>query len=227
MNDVTLIAFDYDGTLATDGTVAPETIGSLHALLASGRKLVLATGRQLQELLTIFPQAPLFGWVIAENGAVIYETATGESELVGNPPPAEFVRLLSEHGVAPVLTGQVIVSTNSRHASCVQSLINQMELEHRIILNKDAVMVLPKGVNKGSALQSVLRRLGATKDKVLCAGDGENDADLFYQSGVCVAVANAVPELKKMASWVTHSAAGMGIQELSESIVSSGCDSDV
>ena len=225
MDMVTLIAFDYDGTLATNGTVASQTTVSLRALFASGRKLILATGRQLHELLGIFPEVALFGWVIAENGAVIYETATRKSELVGHPPPSEFVRILANDGVKPLSTGKVVVATHSCHAARLRSLIHQMHLQHEVILNKDAAMVLPKGVNKGSALQSLLRRLGIDKEEVLCAGDGENDVDLFNASGLRVAVANAVPELKAQAHWVTRASEGLGVQELSETLVSSGYES--
>src|SRR5262249_7901048 len=65
-----LLVCDYDGTLATEGVVNQRTLEALQAVLASGRKLVLATGRQFPELIDIFPQASLFAWVIAENGAV-------------------------------------------------------------------------------------------------------------------------------------------------------------
>ncbi len=77
-------------------------------------------------------------------------------------------------------------------------------------------MVLPRGVNKGSGLQWVLNRLGVQEKEVISVGDGENDVDLFLASGFRVAVANAVPELKKMADWVTPAAAGCGVEQLSE-----------
>ena len=34
---------DYDGTLATEGKVFPETVAALERLLASGRRAVLVT----------------------------------------------------------------------------------------------------------------------------------------------------------------------------------------
>jgi hydroxymethylpyrimidine pyrophosphatase-like HAD family hydrolase len=37
------LACDYDGTLASDGTVAPSTLGALERLRASGRRLILVT----------------------------------------------------------------------------------------------------------------------------------------------------------------------------------------
>jgi HAD superfamily hydrolase (TIGR01484 family) len=210
-----ILAFDYDGTVATDGFVIPPTLEALEALLASGRKLILATGRQLTDLFKIFPQLTLFAWVIAENGAVVYETATGESEILGQPPPEEFLRALDERGIEPVSTGQAIVATTSNHAKALSALIRSMDLPHHVVLNKDSAMVLPDGVNKGSGLQWVLHRLDVSEQEVIGIGDGENDVDLFRASGVRVAVANAVPELKEMADWVTPEPAGIGVEQLS------------
>ena len=39
------LACDYDGTLASDGQVSIGTLAALQRLLASGRKLILVSGR--------------------------------------------------------------------------------------------------------------------------------------------------------------------------------------
>lgn len=44
------VAFDYDGTLATDGQVSGDVIDKLKELIASRRQLILVTGRQLENL---------------------------------------------------------------------------------------------------------------------------------------------------------------------------------
>jgi len=49
-----------------DGQVDDATVAALERLLASGRKLVLVTGRELPELLTIFPHADLFERIVAD-----------------------------------------------------------------------------------------------------------------------------------------------------------------
>ena len=49
------LATDFDGTLAHDGRVSAETVSSLKALRASGRKAVLVTGRELPDLRQAFP----------------------------------------------------------------------------------------------------------------------------------------------------------------------------
>jgi len=70
------LACDYDGTLASDGRVAEPTLEALRRLRASGRKLVLVTGRELEELISVFPDLDLFEWVVAANGALLYEPST-------------------------------------------------------------------------------------------------------------------------------------------------------
>src|ERR1700674_5050787 len=73
-----ILATDYDGTLALHGRVDEPTLAALERFLASGRKLVLVTGRELPELQTVFPHLDLFEWVVAENGALLYRPATRE-----------------------------------------------------------------------------------------------------------------------------------------------------
>src|ERR671917_2684298 len=51
---------DYDGTLATDGRVGANVIAALGRVRASGRKLVMVTGRELDDLLQAFPRLDLF-----------------------------------------------------------------------------------------------------------------------------------------------------------------------
>ena len=53
-----VLATDYDGTLAKDGHVDEPTLAALERLRDSGRRLILVTGRELDELLGIFPQMP-------------------------------------------------------------------------------------------------------------------------------------------------------------------------
>ena len=62
------LAAGFDGTLAREGRCDERCIEALRALAATGRKLILVTGRELRELLEIFPEARLFDYVVAEKG---------------------------------------------------------------------------------------------------------------------------------------------------------------
>src|SRR5260221_5365835 len=130
----------YDGTLAWDGRVDRATLAALERLLASGRKLLLVTGRELPELQKILPELNLFAWVVAENGAQLYRPETRESRVLASRPPEDFVRKLRERGVSPLAVGQVIVATWHPHETAVLETIRDMGLEMQVIFNKDAVM---------------------------------------------------------------------------------------
>ncbi len=63
--------------------------------------------------------------------------------------------------------------------------------------------ILPKDVDKGSALRRLAEQLGIARERVMAIGDAMNDAGMLGFAGIGVAPANAVPELKALADWVT------------------------
>jgi hydroxymethylpyrimidine pyrophosphatase-like HAD family hydrolase len=213
------LATDYDGTLATDGGVDEETVAALRRLLASGRWLVLVTGRQLDELLGIFPHVELFERVVAENGAVLYHPGTHQETLLGQRPPAMFVAALQRRGVERISVGRVIVATWGNYETTVRETIHELGLELEVILNKDAVMVLPRGVNKSTGLRAALSELGLSPVSVVGVGDAENDVDFLRLCGWSVAVANALPLVKERVDFVTRADHGTGVVELIDRLV--------
>src|SRR5215469_8726175 len=105
------LACDYDGTLAKDGAVSESTLDALKELQQSGRKLVLVTGRELDQLMSVFPRHEIFDWIVAENGALLYCPRTRESRLLCEGVPAAFPEALRERGVPRVSVGGAIVAT--------------------------------------------------------------------------------------------------------------------
>jgi len=105
------LATDFDGTLAHDGCVDPSTIDALKRLSASGRRLVLVTGRELDDLRGVFDATGLFDLLVVENGAVLHRPSTGETRVLGAAPPRSFVAELERRGVTPLSVGASIVAT--------------------------------------------------------------------------------------------------------------------
>ena len=208
------VAFDYDGTLAHHGTIAEATIESLKKCSASGRTLLMVTGRELPELQSVCPHLRLFERVVAENGALLYHPATDTIGSLGPPPSVEFVATLQRRGVEPLTTGNVIVSTVHPNETIVLQTIRDLGLELQVTFNKGAVMVLPSGINKATGLAAALKQLGRSEDDTLAVGDAENDHALLESVGFGVALANAVAMLKAHADWVTDGKNGEGVQEL-------------
>ncbi|MGE5333648.1 MAG: HAD-IIB family hydrolase, partial [Nitrososphaerota archaeon] len=213
------LATDYDGTLATDGVVSAEAVAALERVVASGRKLILVTGRQIEDLAQVFPRLDLFHRVVAENGALLYRPATREEKRLGESPPAEFVQALRARGVRPLSVGRSIVATWEPNETVVLDVIRALGLELQVIFNKGAVMVLPAGVNKGTGLHAALSALDLSPHNAVAVGDAENDHAFLNLCECAVAVANALPLLKERADFVTRGDHGAGLAELADQLV--------
>ena len=188
------LATDYDGTLAHHGTVEERSLRVLEQVKASGRKLLLVTGRHLPDLKRVFPRLDIFDYVVVENGALLYCPGTRESELLCERPPASFLERLRQRKV-PFETGQAIVSTWTPHQNEVLEAIRELALDLQVVFNKGAVMVLPSGVNKATGLHAALDALQLSFHNTVALGDAENDHAFLSAAECGVAVANAVPAL--------------------------------
>jgi hydroxymethylpyrimidine pyrophosphatase-like HAD family hydrolase len=188
-------------------------VAALEQVVASGRKVILVTGRMLRELLPLFPQATLCARIVAENGAVLYRPATRDQRLLTDAASAPLTDLLQRKGVAPLDVGDSIIATVRPHEVAVMEAIRDLGLEHHVIFNRESVMVLPPGVNKASGLAAALDELQLSPHEVVGIGDSENDHALFQASELSVAVASAVPTLRDAADWVTAKSNGAGTAE--------------
>src|SRR5947209_6225494 len=137
------LATDYDGTLAHDGVVAEKTVEALLTFRKSGRVLILVTGRELDDLETVFSRLDLFQRVVAENGALLYNPESRQKRALAKPPPKVFLDDLSRRGVTPISVGEVIAATWHPHENAVLDSIRDLGLELQVIFNKGAVMILP------------------------------------------------------------------------------------
>jgi hydroxymethylpyrimidine pyrophosphatase-like HAD family hydrolase len=221
------LAADYDGTLATDGRVGPSTLEALKRLTASGRKLLLVTGRVLPELLDVFPGMDLCERVVAENGALLYRPATKEIRVLGASPSPAFIEELQRRGVRHLSIGHGIVATRTPYETVVLDVIRDLGLELRIVFNKGAVMVLPAGINKASGLMAALEELELSPHNLVAVGDAENDHALLSLPDYAVAVANAVPMLKEAADCVTRGDHGAGVEELIDELLENDLEREV
>jgi HAD superfamily hydrolase (TIGR01484 family) len=213
------LACDYDGTLASNNRVAETTVAALERFRASGRKLILVTGRRLDELLSICPHVHLFDRVVAENGALLYRPATREEKPLGSPPPEKFLQALRDRGVEPLAVGRSIVATWQPHETVALEAIRDLGLDLWVAFNKGAVMVLPSGVNKATGLAAALKELELSPRNVAGIGDAENDHSFLKLCEFSAAVANAVPAVKEHVDYCTAESHGEGVVELIDELV--------
>lgn len=210
---------DFDGTIARDGVVSDDTVQALQRVAASGRRLVLVTGRELDDLRRVFPRLDVFDRVVAENGALLFTPATSEERVLCEPPSQALVHELERRHVEPLSVGRAIVATWEPHDATVLQALRELGLELNVVFNKGAVMVLPPGVNKASGLDAALQSLGLSRHNAVGVGDAENDHALLARCQVGVAVANALPALQEAADIVTRGSRDAGVRELIDELL--------
>lgn len=86
------------------------------------------------------------------------------------------------------------------------------------------VELLPPGASKGAALEWLAARLGVPLEAVMAVGDHHNDLELLRRAGLGVAVANAQPEVRARAGWVTAAPYGLGVAEALRLALDGGFD---
>jgi hydroxymethylpyrimidine pyrophosphatase-like HAD family hydrolase len=214
------LATDYDATLADHGAVRSSSVASLRRLAQSERRMILVTGRLLEELRDVFPEHEMFHRIVAENGGLLYNPSTRESRPLGEPPPAAFISALRQAGANPLAVGALIVATVRPYDAAVFKAIEELGIQLQVIYNRESVMVLPAGVNKGTGLRAALAELGLSPRDVVGVGDAENDHALLDVCGFGVAVGNAIPSLKERADLVTSEPDGKGVEQLIDKILS-------
>jgi hypothetical protein len=220
------LATDYDGTLAHDGRVSDEALGALQRARRAGFKMLLVTGRELSDLFNIFPHVDTFDRIVAENGAVVFNTSTKAVRVLANAPPPEFIERLERANV-PLSVGHSIVATVDAHLDAVLAAISDLGMDWHVSFNKGSVMALPVGVTKRTGLLPALEELQAPLERTIGVGDAENDHAFLRVCGLAVAVANALPLLKREADLVTAGTNGVGVAELIEDLLSGRLDAVV
>jgi len=213
------VATDYDGTLANEGSVGKDTLAMLARVRKSGRKLLLITGRELESLRSVFTDLGLFDLVVAENGVLLYCPATGEERLLGKSAPVAFVDMLRRSGANPLSVGRCVVATVRPYETGVYAAIRELSLDWHVILNRESVMVLPAGLDKGTGFRAALAELGLSAAGVVGIGDAENDFAFLSLCGFSVAVGNAIPSLKEQVHLVTSGEDGAGVVEVLEKLL--------
>lgn len=65
-------------------------------------------------------------------------------------------------------------------------------------------------VDKRATLQALIREKGLHRSQVCCMGDDLPDLAMFKESGICIAVSDAVSEIRQEADFITRKKGGFG-----------------
>ena len=195
-----VLALDYDGTIARDGVLDPEVRAAIAEVRAQGITVVMVSGRILSDLQRVAGDLEFVDAVVAENGAVLC-FRHGRSRPLGHPPPEIFLAELSRRGI-PFSTGECIVETEAAYAQSILAVIRELELPFVLLFNRSRLMVLPQSISKATGLRAALTALRLSTHNAIGIGDAENDHDLILTCELGVAVSWGSPALQAVADEV-------------------------
>ena len=200
---LSVLALDYDGTIATGDTLDPSVREAIAAARAHGIVVLLVTGRILDQLRLAAGDLNFVDGVVAENGAVVHFPDNGHTSVLAPAIPADYVEELQRRGI-PCHAGQCLVDSDAADGPRLLDVIRSLELPLVLLFNRSRVMTLPQGVSKGTGLRTALDILRASARNTIAIGDAENDHELLRLAEVGMAVEWGSASLRAAADIVVH-----------------------
>jgi hypothetical protein len=184
---LSVIALDYDGTVARGDVLDPSVREAIAIARTRGMVVLLVTGRILDELRRVAGDLHFVDGVVAENGAVIHFPDSGRTSALAPNVPEGFLAELRRRGI-PFAAGQCLVDADANEAPRLLEVIRTLELPLVLIFNRGRVMTSPQGVSKATGLHVALETLRLSARNTVAVGDAENDHELLRLAEVGVAV---------------------------------------
>ena len=148
------VALDLDGTLTQGDGLSEAAMSAVDQIRDDGLSAVLVTGRILNELEEAFPGlADRFDAVVAESGAVL--ALNDEVRDLAEPVEETLTAALAERGVT-VRRGRVLLAGDTPDIQAAVAAVGALGLDCQIVRNREALMILPAGVSKGTGLLAAL-----------------------------------------------------------------------
>jgi hypothetical protein len=218
---LSVIALDYDGTIARGDVLDPAVRAAIAAARTSGITVLLVTGRILDDLRRVAGDLHFVDGVIAENGAVVHFPDSGYTSILAPRVPEAFITELRRRAM-PVAIGRCLVDADAIDAPRLLEVIRGLELPLVLLFNGGRVMALPQGVSKATGLQAALETLRLSARNTVAIGDRENDHELLRLAEVGVAVEWGSPPLQLAADIVLHGSGPPAVADYVRTIADRG-----
>ena len=200
---LSVIALDYDGTIASDRGIDGEVRQAIALARTNGVTVLLVTGRILSELRRVAGDLHFVDGVVAENGAVVHFPDSDHTSVLA---PRVQDRLVAEMTAQQIAyqAGECLLDASADDAQRVLAIIRRLELPYVLIFNRGRMMVMPQGVSKATGLQVALDMLRLSPRNTVAVGDAENDHELLRIAELGAAVHWGSGALQEVADAIVH-----------------------
>lgn len=198
---LSVIALDFDGTIARNDVLDPAVGAAIAAARARGIVVLIVTGRILDDLRRVTGGLHFADGVVAENGAVLHFPDSGYTTALAPPVRDSVIAELRRRGIL-FRAGHCLLDADANEAPRLLDVIRALEVPLVLAFNGGRVMTLPQGVSKATGLRAALDILRLSARNTLAIGDAENDHELLRLAEVGVAVAWGSAALRAVADEV-------------------------
>ncbi len=122
-----------------------------------------------------------------------------------------FITIKDKNDFTQDINKVVLVHTERyfrRHLDEIREKLSDYDL---LEVGPQWIEIMPKNVNKASALEHIARENGFSLDEVIAFGDAENDIEMIRRCGYGIAMGNAMEQVKQVAYAVTDTNEQQGI----------------
>lgn len=198
---LTVLALDYDGTIARGDRLDPSVRDAIADARRRGIAVMLVTGRRLDDLQRVAGDLRFVDGIVAENGALLHFPDGGLTTTLAPPIPPEFVIRVQERGIS-FQAGQCLIDADASSAPQLLDTIRELELPMVLLFNRSRVMALSQGISKATGLSAALEALRKSPRNAIAVGDAENDHELLRLAEIGAAVEWGSPSLRAAADIV-------------------------
>lgn len=117
-------------------------------------------------------------------------------------------------GLIPREPGEGVEDLWLQASASLREHLNLGEEELNFTYSAGAVDITPKGIDKGTGLNALAERLGLGRDEILGIGDSHNDIPMTERVGRFAVPANAIPDLRERADYVSPHSHGRGVVDI-------------
>jgi hypothetical protein len=213
---------DIDGTITRpDRRIHTGAIETIRSLVDQGVEVVLASGNTSCFMETLCKMIGTQGSFIAENGGVFRAGYTGPLRITGDQGACrKALETLQAHyrtqGKELELFSPTYRFADLAFARTVPvDEVKEFLRDHpvQVIDTGYAIHLQSLGINKGTTLVTLAGTMGLVPEDFCAIGDSINDIQMLRTAGTGIAVANAHPDTKAAAEYVTEKAYGDGFVE--------------
>lgn len=157
------------------------------------------------------------GWYIQSysGGVLRYAEACEESRFYENSQKLTGIAVGWDGLYAHVAGNcKLLLVTEGREATIkrAETLLSAFGTQVDVTRSADCLIeIVPKGISKASALQSLVAKLGIPIEETMAIGDAYNDLPMLRAAGKSVAMGNAFPEIKEVTDYETLTCEENGI----------------